>query len=419
MLCLLTALGSYGDVYPMVGLGEALQRRGHEVRLIANPHFESVVRGAGLELVPISSAEEYEEFTACQELWSPKEGLRLIFKRGAMAVLDELYAILGELHRPGQTVIAAHGLDLASRVFAETHDAPVAAAVFAPMAIWSNRSPPRLPSGMAWPGAPRLLHRLQFAAAERLILRRLAVDDLEAFRSRQGLAPLRGGYWDWYYGVAPPLGLFPDWFVSPDGRTPNDWPPGSVTTGFPFGDALRDPALSPELLRFLDAGDPPIVFTPGSAMRFGERFFAAAVGACQRLNRRGVLLTKYSEHLPENLPDTILAPGFTPLGPLLERSAAFVHHGGIGSSARGLAAGVPQLIQPMAFDQYDNAWRLRRLGVAEELPPKRFTPRRVAEKLGRLLSDPRVEPACARWADRVDRGAALEAACEHLESRLA
>lgn len=423
MRCLLTALGSYGDVYPMIALGVAMRDRGHDVTLVTNPHFASDVAEAGLEMLPVSSVERYEELTAERNLWSPTRGLRVVFEQGSIAVLGELYEIVREHHRPGETVVAAHGLDLSSRVAAETLGVPVASIVYAPMALWSNTAPPRMPAGLAWTGGPRWLHRLQFVAAEHLFLKRFVQPRLEAFRRSKGLSPVRGSYWDWYYGTAPPLGLFPDWFVSPEGDTPTDWPAGTVTTGFPLGDGVggRDQRLDPAVDAFLDVAeaqdDRPIVFTPGSAMRHGERFFDAAIGACQQLGRRGILLTKYDEQLPRRLPPTILAPGFTPLAKLLKRSAAFVHHGGIGSSARGLAAGVPQLIQPMAFDQHDNAWRLRRLGVADELKPSRFTAPRVAEKLEALLGSAETANAAERWSKRVDSGQALRAACEALEQR--
>lgn len=423
MLCLLTALGSYGDVFPMIALGAAMRDRGHEVTVIANPYFAGAIRDAGLRGVAVSTADAYRELTGRKDLWSPTRGLQIVFEHGAMAILEELFDTIERLHRPGETVVAAHGLDLSSRVAAETLGVPVASVVYAPMALWSDTAPPRLPAGLAWPGAPRWLHRLQFHLGERVFINRRVKPRLEAFRASRGLRPIVGGYWDWYYGVAPPVGLFPDWFVSPDGPPPPDWPAGTVTTGFPLGDGAggRSEQLDPAVEAFLEEAeaqdDRPIVFTPGSAMRHGERFFAAAIDACRRLGRRGVLLTKYPEQLPANLPETVLAPGFTPLARLLERSAAFVHHGGIGSSARGLAAGVPQLIQPMAFDQHDNAQRLRRLGVADELKPRRFTGPRVAEKLSRLLGSTEVAAAAERWAVRVDANAALNAACEALEER--
>lgn len=414
MHCLLTALGSYGDVHPMVGLGKVLRQRGHEVTVVANPHFESVVTGAGLEFASISSAEEYDRLTQEPNLWHPRRGMEKIFEFGVTGLLRELYAVLTEHYRPGETVIAAHGLDLASRLVAETHNAPVASIVFAPIALWSDRSPPRFPAGLRGPWVPRWLSRLQFKIGERMMVHRWIGPTLEPFRQELGLPPLAGkfaSYWDWYYGVAPPVCLFPEWFAP----NPGDWPAETVMAGFPLWDGGEGEPLSPEVEQFLSEGNAPIVFTPGSANRQGEAFFAAAIEACVRLNRRGVFLTKYPEQLPSELPPLIQHFNFVPLSQLLRRSAAFVHHGGIGSSSQGLAAGIPQLIQPMGFDQYDNAMRLRRLGVAEEIVPKRFRGAAVAASLDRLLNDERVTQRATELADRCDGQTALTRASECLE----
>ncbi|TWT99095.1 MurG-like transferase [Botrimarina colliarenosi] len=419
---LLTALGSYGDVFPMIGLGASLQARGHAVTLATNPYFADEAAAANLTMVEVGTAEDYVRMTRNRSLWGRTSGLEVVFREAAIGLLEPLYKLVTERAQPGETLVIAHGLDLASRVAAESRGVSVTSLVYAPMALWSNLAPPRLPAGFASPRAPLWLHRLQFLVGDWFYVRRVITPPLEAFRASHGLPPLEQGFFDWYYGVAPPLCLFPDWFVSPSGATPADWPRGTVTTGFPLGDSAggRDElALAEPLEAFLDAGTPPIVFTPGSAMRYGERFFAAAIDACGRLGRRGVLLTKYPEQLPAALPDTVIAPGFTPLGRLLPRSAGFVHHGGIGSSARGLAAGVPQLIQPMAFDQFDNAWRLRRLGVADELRAERFSGERAAKKLGRLLESSAVAEATRTWKERCDAPAALAAACDELERRFA
>ena len=110
------------------------------------------------------------------------------------------------------------------------------------------------------------------------------------------------------------------------------------------------------------AGEPPIVFTPGSAMYHGQDFFRASVEACKQLNRRGILLTRHAEQIPADLPATIRHFSYAPFSLLLPRAAALVHHGGIGTSAQAMAAGCRQLITPFAHDQFDNADRLRRLG---------------------------------------------------------
>ncbi|TWT42476.1 glycosyltransferase [Botrimarina hoheduenensis] len=407
MHCLLTALGSYGDVHPMIGLGVALARRRYRVEVVSNPHFEPLIRGAGLGFLAVSSAEAYDTLTQRRDLWKPLSGMRVVFQYGVIDLLQELYEVVASAYRPGETVIAAHGLDLASRVAAESLGAPVASIVYAPMALWSDRSPPRMPFGFT---RPAWLARQQFRLVERMLRSHPVQRALDSLRERVGLGPLRQRYFDWYYGVAPPVCLFPEWFAA----DPGDWPARTTLTGFPLWDGANAPHLPAEVEAFLAAGDPPLAFTPGSANRVAERFFSAAVGACQRLGRRGVLLTKYPEQLPAQLPDTVRWVGFQPLSQVLPRCDAFVHHGGIGSCAQGLAAGIVQLIQPLGFDQFDNAERLRRLGVGDELKPARFTASRVADKLRRLLDDPQAASRAQEIALSIDSEQALTRACEAL-----
>jgi UDP:flavonoid glycosyltransferase YjiC (YdhE family) len=182
-----------------------------------------------------------------------------------------------------------------------------------------------------------------------------------------------------------------------------------------MGPDPSDPGLSAELHTFLAAGPAPIAFSPGSANREAHQFFEAAVDACVRIGRRGILLTKYDHQLPANLPDTVRHFGFVPLSRLLPHTAAFVHHGGIGSSAQGLSAGVPQLVRPMSFDQFDNSRRLVRLGVAEEISVKKFFGPAIAEALSRLLASTTVAAKCREYATRCDGPAARAAACNALE----
>jgi UDP:flavonoid glycosyltransferase YjiC (YdhE family) len=207
------------------------------------------------------------------------------------------------------------------------------------------------------------------------------------------------------------LGLFPDWFGPPQ----PDWPVNTHTIGFPLWDSRADSLLSNDVLDFLAAGPPPIAFSPGSANRVAHSFFNAAVDACDRLGQRGILLTKYDHQLPARLPPTVRHFGFVPLSKLLPRTAALVHHGGIGSCAQGLAAGVPQLVQPMSYDQFDNSRRLIRLGVADEISVKNFRGRELANALAPLLDSPIVASRCRELAARCNGPAALAAATDALE----
>src|SRR3970040_864186 len=98
---IISAVGSYGDVHPMVGLGEALVRRGHRVKLITNPYFSDLVHAAGLELLPIGTREHYIELTQHPDLWHPLRGVRLILSQAAGGFARPIYELVAEHYQPG------------------------------------------------------------------------------------------------------------------------------------------------------------------------------------------------------------------------------------------------------------------------------------------------------------------------------
>src|SRR5262249_39414224 len=155
------------------------------------------------------------------------------------------------------------------------------------------------------------------------------------------------------------LAMFPDWYAPPQ----VDWPKPLMQADFPLWNHNSDAPLPVDVQAFLDAGEPPLVFTPGSANMHGQKFFKAAVEACQQLGRRGILLTQFAEQIPAQLPDAVRHVKYVPLDRLLCRSAAFVHHGGVGSMSQAMLAGIPQIIMPLAHDQFDNATRVKNLNI--------------------------------------------------------
>ncbi|MGE3244189.1 MAG: glycosyltransferase [Pirellulales bacterium] len=411
---IISAIGSYGDVHPMIGLGTALAQRGHRVKLISNPYFADVIEAAGLELLPVGTRENYIELSQHPDLWHPIRGSKLVISKAAGGFVRPIYELVTDHYEPGETVLCAHALDLGSRVAAEKLAAPLVAVDFAPGMIWSVYDSPKLKGALTGPRVPIWVKRLQYWASDTLFVNPLIGKPLNGLRSELNLAPVRRVFSYWLHTATMVLGMFPDWFGPPQ----PDWPANVRLTGFPLWDAHPEAELSREVEDFLAAGDAPIAFSPGSANREAHEFFQTATDACQQLGRRGILLTKYADQLPAKLPPTVRHFGFVPLSRLLPRTAALVHHGGIGTCAQGLAAGVPQLVRPMAFDQFDNSRRLVRLGVGEEISVKAFRTPAVAAALDRLLSSPTVAANCRTLAERCDGPASLTAACVALEELL-
>jgi UDP:flavonoid glycosyltransferase YjiC (YdhE family) len=408
---LITAIGSYGDVHPMVGLGTALDARGHRVKIVTNPYFKEVVENAGLELIPLSTREHYLEVSRHPDIWHPVRGPKLVLTHGTANLMRPLYELLVAHYVPGETVFCAHGMDLASRVAGEKLGVPVAGVFYAPMMFWTIHDSPRLKGMLLAPWVPKRLKQLQFRVSDALFVKPLLGPSLNALRADLGLAPVNRIFSEWLHETDVNICLFPDWFGPPQ----PDWPSNARVVGFPLWDSDFAATLSEEVCEFLGAGTPPIVFSPGSANHEAHSFFAAAVDTCQRLGCRGILLTKYAHQLPVRMPDTVRHYEFEPLSKLLPRTAAMVHHGGIGTCAQGLAAGIPQIVRPMSYDQFDNSRRLVRLGVAKEISVRHFHGRSIAAALGAMLDSPALAARCRELSARCDGTAALDAACDALE----
>lgn len=410
MKALLIAIGSHGDVHPFVGIGLALRARGHGVTLMASGHFESLARRAGLDFAPAGTAEEYQALALRPELWHPMKGFRLIM-RNTVHAMRPVYDLIAGRYVPGETVVAASTLALGARVAQDKLGVPTATVHLQPSTIRTSYETPRLPGGPLRPWQPPWVKSALWWVADKLVIDPALAAGVNAFRAEVGLPPVARVMKDWWNSPDRVIGMFPDWFARPQ----PDWPPQTRLAGFPLYDekGLEPPPVA--LVRFLDAGEKPVAFTPGSAMWQGRAFFDAAVGTCKLLGRRGLLLSRRAEHIPPRLPPEVLHVPYAPFSELLPRCAALVHHGGVGTSSQALAAGVPQLVTPMAHDQPDNAERLERLGVARGIPVERFTPEVGAQLLGELLGSSDVARACEVVQERMKASHGTDTACDIIE----
>jgi len=413
MHAVLTPVGSAGDVNPFVVIGRALRRRGHRVTVIAPAVFGEVVTRAGLEFVGVGTAEDFERTTNDPALWDARRGPQIVFAEVARQ-LRAGYAAIDRVYTRGDTVLVGHSLAFSTRVFEEHRSAPALTIHLAPSVFRSEDAQPVMPLGPDMSRWPRAATRALWWAIDRFAIDPLIAPALNAWRADLGLPPVHRVLRSWLHSPQRVVGLFPEWFAPPQ----RDWPAQTRLTGFVLSDESCAPAgqaaFAPALDAFLSGG-PAVVFTPGSANRFAREFFDAGVEAAGRVGCRALLVSKYREHLPPALPAHALHAPYADFRALFPRASAVVHHGGIGTCAQGLAAGVPQLVMPMGFDQPDNAARLARLGVGDALRPERFTAERVARALARLLSDARVRAAAQSWRTAIADADALGRTCDAIE----
>jgi UDP:flavonoid glycosyltransferase YjiC (YdhE family) len=391
---LLTPVGSAGDNYPFIGLGAELARRGHRVTVLTNEHFAPLVRAAGLEFVAVGTEEEYRQVISDPGIWHPRDGFKHI-----MRLIGEQNARLMNLIRPRlgpDTAIVAGTLDFASRTLAEKDGLPVVTLHLSPSILRTNYQIPTLMGTTNYSFLPRFMKRAIWQIADWYLINPNVAPMLDPLRASVGLPPTRRIFDQAVHSPLLTVGLWPEWFAPPQ----PDHPPFFKLTGFPLYDAPGAQPMPPDVAEFCAAGEPPLVFTPGSANVHGHEFFQTAVDAAQRLDCRALLLTRFAEQIPASLPPTVRHVPFAPFTQLLPRRAALVHHGGIGTTSAAFAAGIPQVIMPLSHDQPDNAARVRAIGVGDRLLPKHFTGRRLADILRPLLASAQVKDRAADLARR-------------------
>ncbi len=389
MKYLFVPLGSHGDVNPLVWLAQLMAARGHEVVFVSHAGMAHVPARAGLRTLAVGSQADHDRIVGNPDLWHPHRAFKLLAATFGERAREVIPAIRAEAVA-GRTVLVAGAIAVGARIVAEADRLPLVTVQLQPSVFMSEDDRPLMDARL---GFLRLLPAWAWRAVFHLVhkaIDREVAGQVNAVRAELGLRqPARGIMRDWWMSPERVLALFPDWFA-PRRR---DWPPQTVLTRFPpfDGDFPLDPAAD----AFLSDGPPPILFAPGSANMWGREFFEAAAGACAKLGRRGMLVTGYPQSVPASLPPGVRAFDRLPFGRVLPRCAAVVHHGGIGTLAQGLAAGIPQLVMPMAHDQPDHAQRLRHLGVGDYLMPKRFKAGAVASKLNALLKSETTRTACS------------------------
>ena len=204
------------------------------------------------------------------------------------------------------------------------------------------------------------------------------------------------------------------------GEPQPDWPAKTLVTGFPFYDE-KDSALAPEVTRFLDDGEPPIVFTLGSSAAWDAgSFYEESIAAAQLMGKRAVLLVgpDPSVQLPQPLPRDVIAAAYAPYAQIFPRASVVVHQGGIGTTGQALRAGKPMLVMPFGGDQYDNGARVARLGAGRTIGRKKYATEHVVRELKELFGDPSYGVRAAELGRRVRAEDGVSVACDAIEEQL-
>ena len=412
---ILATIGSLGDLHPVIALALELRRRGHRAEIATSEFYREKVAGHGLGFHPLRPRMTAIDETMVRRLMDGSRGSEYLLRGLIFPAVRDMHTDLASA-AAGADLIVASELVYAARLLAETTGLPWVSYALAPISLFSVVDPPLMPGppGTHWlqslgPGANQALRAIA------KIVTHSWWKPLRTLRHELGLPPTASPIFEGKYSPRLDLALFSSVLQSPQ----LDWPASTVQCGFPFYDeAGISTELPPAVEQFLGAGAPPIVFTLGSSAVFAaDDFYARSAEVAQILGRRAVLLVGKNPP-PPGLPPSILAWDYLPHARIFPRTAVIVHQGGVGTTAQALRAGRPMLVMPFAHDQFDNAARVTRLGVARTITRSRYTVRRAAQELRGLFVEPRYAQTAVGVGARVRAERGVEVACDALERQL-
>ncbi len=413
MRVLISTAGSHGDVLPFIALGREFASRGHEVILYANPFFLGYTTDSAIGFVPISTTEKYALLFGELSDGDPNRAFKRVAKEYA-ELCPQYYQAMRTDVIPGDTIAIGNSLLFPHRLLRETDGVPCATVHLAPSVFRSNVNPARLVPKWITSSTPSLLKRMAWWMLDKTFYDPNFTAPLNKYRNELGLPAVDRIFSSWIHEADCVVGLFPDWFAAPQ----SDWPEDVALADFPLYDQGKHSPLPPELDEFIQAGQPPVAFSAGTATATAHEFFKTSVEASETAGLRAILLTHFQQQVPASLPKNMIHIDYAPFSTLLPRLAAFVHHGGIGSTSQALRAGIPQLIRPAAYDQFDNSARAVRLGVAQEVLPKQYASQAVANVLSTLTTDKALHHRCQQVASRFTNRDPIGTACDVILSRL-
>lgn len=406
---LLATWGSFGDVNPSLAIALEVRRRGHTPVIATLKAYREYIEGVGVEFRPLGPHIP-DDKQLIGRIMDAKTGTEMLLRELLFPSIRETHA---ELSAAAQDVdlLVSHPATFAGPLVAQQRQLPWISTALAPISFFSAYDLPVLAPLPALaklralgPGACRWVLRLG---------RRMTGPWCEpVYRLRAELGLPRGSdpLYEGQFSPHGTLALFSPLIAQPQ----PDWPSQTTVTGFPFYDAgIGGQTLTPELQRFLDDGEPPVVFTLGtSAVMAAGDFYEQSVRAVERLGRRAVLLIGRDPSNRIPVPATVLCCEHAPYSQLFPRAAAIVHSGGIGTIGQALRSGRPLLVVPFAHDQPDNADRVVRLGVGRLVYPRQYRAKLVARELDRLLGDPGYTTCAGQVARQVQAENGVGAACD-------
>jgi sterol 3beta-glucosyltransferase len=413
------AFGSRGDVQPHIALGVGLRAAGHEVRLVTHELFEPLIRGLGKDFFPVQVNPRAVVEDEMGKQWLGSGGNFLLFfqrfsRIAAPLIQQAMLACWNACQGTDAMICSPLAICVTSSV-AEKLGIPCRIGAGQPLTPTSAFAIPFFPDAPGRLPGRGVYHRLTYTLSARLFWQLLRTPINHARQQVLGLLPLPA---TWLYEQVQEQRLPILYYYSPSILPqPPDWSKNYFVTGYWFLDDYVDWQPQQALLDFLASGAPPIYIGFGSmnTQRAGE-MTRVVLEALARTKQRGILSAGWSNIGNADLPDNVFKVDFVPHDWLFPQMAAVVQHGGAGTMAACLRAGVPPVVIPFFGDQPFWGRRFCALGLTPQpIPQKRLTAERLAKAISIATSDVALRARVKAMSERIQAENGVARAVERLK----
>jgi UDP:flavonoid glycosyltransferase YjiC (YdhE family) len=411
-----TTIGSAGDLNPFIAVGLELRTRGHDVHFAVEERMRPPLEELGFAVHHLSGDGKTALAPYSRQMFgamNPFASVRVIVWH---YILPTLPAKIEELRRAceGADLLVSAAVQIAAGAVADLTRMPWASIALTPVTLPSAYLEPQPPIFPIPSALQRIYNRSGWAMGD-AVLRQMVDRPVNAVRRRFGLEPRRDILqWGNLSTQLTTVAVSPAFVPRPP-----DWPAFARMTGFCFWDTPGTWREPPELTAFLAEPGPVVAVSTGSmAPELGDafaRFYQISLSAILRAGARALAIGADPSILPDPLPGGVYALPFAPFSQIYPRCAAVIHHGGIGTTAQGLRAGIPALVIPWGADQFFDGAQVRRIGAGLWMQRRFYNEGRATCALDALLHDARYAEGARAVAAKIAAEDGPRALCDALE----
>lgn len=387
-----TTFGSLGDLHPIMGIAIELKKRGYLPVIGTSESYREYIKSSGIDFHPIRPHINHKDPEIIKAVLDTRNGPEILHKKYLFPYLRESLEDLNEIAKDADLIVSSV-LTYYAPISAHLNKVPWLNIIIAPISMWSGYDPPilaPLPSLGKMRSLPASWHH--WILKQLFKVSKSWAKPLEILRKEFGMSNEYNPFWDGLYQGTKTICLWSKNFYPKQ----IDWPKNALTTGFVFFDPKNNEPLAQSIVEFRKRHKEIVVFTLGSTTILNATDFLNIFFKCAKELDMGCIITcgdRTNEYEHFNS-DNILAIKYAPYTNLFPIADIIIHQGGVGTTAQCLKAGKPQIVIPFCMDQFDNGYRIQRLGCGEVIEKKHLNQKKLTAMIKKIIIDEKLKQNC-------------------------